>query len=208
MNINQNIPGWNGFEILEQLAKFAAEVPENGAILELGALFGRSTYALGWNKQVNVALHVIDCWDTIYLSDHEGKYIHDNKGGEIEKQMIIDRFKSDPNRLDSADYYNLWKEWTSGISNLFSYKNHTSIDNKNFPMMDLIFHDAGHSYEDVYNDLVHWFPKLKSNGLIIVDDYDRIDFSDLCSAVDRFIEENNLSCEMITSRNILLRRAV
>lgn len=47
--------------------------------------------------------------------------------------------------------------------------------------------DAGHDYENVYNDLNHWWPKLKNNGILILDDYDNILFPELVQAVDQFI---------------------
>lgn len=34
-----------------------------------------------------------------------------------------------------------------------------------------IYIDAGHSYNDVYNDLIAWYPKLKSGGFLVGDDY-------------------------------------
>ena len=79
------------------------------------------------------------------------------------------------------------------------------MPNLEFPMIDFIFHDAGHDYENVYNDLYHWFPKLKQEGIIIIDDYDP-QFPELIKAVDEFVAEQNLHTEMVTHRNILLRR--
>jgi len=206
MKINKNIPGWNGTEILEIIATYASKIPENGNILELGALFGRSTYALGHNKHDSVSLHVIEIWPTIMLENHKAINFHDNTCGSEEKQMIAEKIKKDPDRLESSDFFELWKKWSEGIVNLHPYKSFTSLPNINFPMMDLIFHDAGHSYEDVYSDLNHWFPKLKDDGVIIVDDYERVHFPDLCRAVDQFIVEKRLSYEMVTPRNILLKK--
>lgn len=36
---------------------------------------------------------------------------------------------------------------------------------------DFIYIDAGHSYSDVMSDIVAWWPKLKSGGMISGDDY-------------------------------------
>lgn len=206
MKINLNIPGWNNIEILQVLGQYAAQVPDSGNILELGALFGRSTYVLGHNKKPSVKLNVIEIWPTIYLENHKQTNFHDDKCGEQEGKLLLSRIKSDPDRLESNDFYSLWKIYTQGIPNLYGHKTFTNIPSQDFPMMDLIFHDAGHSYEDVYNDLNHWFPRLKHDGVIIIDDYDRIGFPDLCRAVDQFIGEQNLSYELVTRRNILLKR--
>jgi hypothetical protein len=34
-----------------------------------------------------------------------------------------------------------------------------------------IYIDAGHSYNNVYNDLLSWYPKLKNGGFLVGDDY-------------------------------------
>ncbi len=136
----------------------------------------------------------IDIWPTLLYEHHTQTWFHDKTGGVDEIQMINDLIKSNPDRLDGEDFYSLWKTYTLGI------------DNTNFPMYDLIVHDAAHDYDGVYADLVHWFPKLKSTGVMIIDDYD-IQFSGLMQAVDRYVRENSLIIEMVTTRNILLKRA-
>lgn len=208
MIINEKIPGWNNTEILRKLAEFSANVPENGAILELGGLFGRSTYALGHNKKNSVKLFTIDIWPTIYLDNHREIYFHDKRAGADETELITERLKNDPERLDGKDFHELWKLYTAGIDNLVGIKDYTTLDNKDFPMFDFIFHDAGHDFHNVYNDLVHWFPKLKDDGIIIIDDYESTNFPEVIKAVDIFVKNNNLQTEMVTHRNILLRRKI
>ena len=204
--INNNIPGWNGRQILNILAELSHLVPENGRILELGALFGRSTYALGHNKKPSVELHVVEIWPTILLSNHTEVNYHDSHCGEDELRLLESKIKQNPGRLEGQDFYELWKYWTQGIPNLHSVRGFTTAPNDHYPDFDFIFHDAGHSYDDVYNDLDHWLPKLKPDGIIVIDDYDRGSFSGLCDAVDKFVEENNLQTQMVTGRNILLKR--
>lgn len=204
--INTSIPGWNGSEILYKLAEYASKVPENGHILELGALFGRSTYALGHNKHESVRLYVFELWPTLFLDNHKVIDYHDGRCSMEYLTMIKSKYKSDPDRLEGDDFYKLWQHFTSEIPNLHSYIGRTTDPNDNYPMMDLIFHDAGHTAKDLQEDLSHWLPKLKPDGIIIIDDYERFNFSDLCDGVDSFVSEHNLSTEMVTGRNILLRR--
>lgn len=205
-NLNQNIPGWNGIEILTVLAEHATYVPENGNILELGALFGRSTYALGHNKKQSVNLYVIDIWDTLYLEHFDNSSMHDNTCPESEIDRITNKIKKNPDRIDGNDFFDLWKHYTSGISNLRGIKGKSLMDNSEFPTFDLIIHDAGHSYDDVYGDLHHWIHKLKPAGAIIVDDYDDKLFPGCALAVNKVIADLNLKYEMVTDRNILLKR--
>lgn len=208
MKINTKIPGWNGEGILKILAEYAASVPENGHILELGALFGRSTYAIGHNKKESVSLTSIDIWPTINFKNHTTVWFHDNKVGEEELSILQSKVKEDPEgskSIPGRDFYELWMEYTRGIPNLKGIRNRTSIKNDDFPMCDFIFHDAAHDYENVYADLVHWFPKLKDNCVMIIDDYEP-QFPGVIRAVDQYVQENGLITEMVTGRNILLKR--
>lgn len=205
--LNMNIPGWNREEILNVIAKYASEVSENGHILEMGALFGRTSYVLGNNKKESVKLTVIDIWPTLlldYFTDHP---LHDNLGGHHEISMINALKKTEPNRIDSNDHYTLWKLFTAGMPNVTSIQASTDIDNADFPMYDLIIHDADHSYPQVYKDLKHWFPKLKENGVMIIDDYEP-QFPGVIESVDQFVKENSLVSEMVTKRNILIRKGI
>lgn len=204
--INMDIPGWNGLQILTEIAKTSSMVPEHGNILELGALFGRTTYAIGHNKQNNVNLYVIDCWPDILYANHTEVWFHDKLCGEIENKKIEFFVKKNPDRIDGQNFYDLWQHFTAGISNLFSYRNRTLMPNDDFPMFDLIIHDAGHTYDDVYNDLTHWLPKLKDDGCIIVDDYENVHFPDLVKAVDEFALKHDLNKVMVTGRNVKLTR--
>lgn len=206
MKLNIKIPGWNNTHILEVLGRYASEVPENGHILELGALFGRSTYVLGHNKKPSVKLTTIDIWPTLLMEDFITEKYHDGLAGKEEFALILERIKQDPERLEGEDFYELWKEFNKDIPNLHGIRASTNLYNVPFPIVDIIFHDAGHSYEDVYNDLIHWFPKLKPGGVVILDDYEIIQFPGVIQAVDQFAAENNLQTEMVTNRNILLRR--
>lgn len=205
-NIDLNIPGWNGEEILKIISDYSSKVPSNGNILELGALFGRTTYAIGHNKLESVVLHSIDIWGTLEMKYFTQTYFHDKFCSQEATQLIDSRMKKNPDRLEGLDFFALWKYWTKGISNLIPYRSRTLLPNEHFPMMDIIIHDAGHSFEDVYNDLVHWFPKLLPEGIIIIDDYENVQFPGVVAAVDKFVNENKLKTEMVTYRNILLRR--
>lgn len=205
--VNMEIPGWNGLEILYELAKLAAKVPESGNILEMGALFGRTSYVLGHNKPADAKLFVIDCWPDIMLKDHEHEFLlHDRTCGDSERELLESFFKKDPDRLEGEDFHKLWSIFVESPPNTSSSRTLTSCSTDDYPMIDLMIHDAGHDYSSVYDDLVHWFPKLKQDGILVVDDYENEHFPDLVKAVDRFVEENNLKTEMLTPRNIIIRR--
>lgn len=39
------------------------------------------------------------------------------------------------------------------------------------PMLDAVYIDAGHTYEDVFSDLTAWAPRVKSTGVLMGHDY-------------------------------------
>ena len=38
------------------------------------------------------------------------------------------------------------------------------------PLLDLLFVDGGHTYDVVVEDLLHYLPRLRTGGLLVVDD--------------------------------------
>ena len=107
--------------------------------------------------------------------------------------------------IDGKDFFGLWSEFTKDLINHYGIKAHTNLNNDAFPMADLIYHDASHTHDGVYADLIHWFPKLKQNGVMIIDDYES-NWPGVITAVDQYVKENNLHSEMVTNRNIMIRR--
>jgi len=59
---------------------------------------------------------------------------------------------------------------------------------------DLIYIDAEHTTEAVYEDLLAWYPFVKGHGILCGDDWH---YSDVKVAVNRFALENNLRIEAI-----------
>lgn len=211
MKHNTNIPGWNNKEILNVIGKYAEAVPENGNILELGALFGRSTYTLGHNKKSSVKLYTLDFWPTINMANHTETNIHDSTIGTEEAALLQNSFVNIKGiaHLPGEVFYKLWDTFTVGIENKIGLRSNTQVnDTTLFPMFNLIFHDASHEYEGVYKDLVLWFPRLLTDGVLIVDDYEPVQFPGVVQAVDQYVQENDLIKEMVTNRNVLLRRKV
>lgn len=201
---NINIPGWNEIQFLDILAATSAAVPENGVIIELGALFGRSTYTIGHNKKPSVMLLTLDVWPTMKMGDvFPVTYVNTS----TEQYQLDSALLGNPATLHSDYFFGLWSRFTNDIVNKQGIRaNVTNVPLTTFPMADLIFHDAGHGYDEVYVDLTRWLTKLKPEGIIIVDDYDTNTFPGVVQAVDQVIAENNLVSEMVTNRNILLRR--
>jgi hypothetical protein len=60
---NLEIPGFMLEQELNQIEKWASEVPENGVIMEVGSFYGRSAYA--WAKSCHPSVNVY-CVDPFY----------------------------------------------------------------------------------------------------------------------------------------------
>jgi len=58
--------------------------------------------------------------------------------------------------------------------------------------LDFVFIDALHTDEGVTADLNHWFPKVRTGGMISGHDYNHSNFPGVSNAVNRFASSNNL----------------
>ena len=66
--------------------------------------------------------------------------------------------------------------------------------------IDFVFLDGGHNYETVLNDLKCCNEVVKNNGIILCDDYDLSFAPGVKKAVDEFVLENNLDCQIICNK--------
>ncbi len=64
---------------------------------------------------------------------------------------------------------------------------------------DLIYIDASHEADDVYADIMQYWQLLKPNGVMIGDDYADINHIGVTAAVNKFVQERNLTLK--TARN-------
>ena len=137
------------------LMRFAAKVPENGKIVEVGVYKGLSTYftvkALKENDKNNVKVYAVD---TFKGSDvHQN--IEDVKQGRL-KSIFIDNM----NKYKCSEYVETIENDSVSAAKEFE-------DN----FFDQIFIDADHSYESVRDDLAAWWSKLKSGGVMLGHDF-------------------------------------
>ena len=63
--------------------------------------------------------------------------------------------------------------------------------------IDYVFLDGGHAYETVKNDLECCIEVVQSNGTIMCDDYNFGHLPDVKKAIDEFVKNNNLKCEIL-----------
>jgi|SRR5580700_683848 predicted O-methyltransferase YrrM len=67
---------------------------------------------------------------------------------------------------------------------------------------DFVYIDAGHEEEDVYDDLIHWWPLVTPGGIMAGDDFDLAWVGVVC-AVNRFAKKRGLTIRTIDSKWML-----
>ena len=155
-----DIDGWMGFGDLTFLYE-QAKTHKN--ILELGSWKGRSTHALlSGNLRTGGTVIAVD---TFQGSQDPGDATHDL----AKKENIYDTF-----RQNVGMFKNLQVKKMRGD---------VAVTHTEDGSMDMIFIDAGHTYEEVKEDIELWRPKVKSGGLLCGDGYN-IAWPGLCKAVD------------------------
>mgnify|MGYP000583580017 CR=1 FL=1 len=75
--------------------------------------------------------------------------------------------------------------------------------NKVYP--DLIYLDASHEEEEVYQDMTNYFPILNSGGIIFGDDFSE-NWQGLKSSVTKFAAENHLKLDIIENNYWVLNK--
>jgi predicted O-methyltransferase YrrM len=112
----------------------------------------------------------------------------------------VDHWLGSPNEDNSPfDIDNLYRQFLSNVI-------HEHLTDKIIPVRmfseqaakslkivpDLVYIDATHEYNEVYDDIVRWFPFVKGHGVLCGDDYYWGYEASVKRAVDRFAVENNL----------------
>lgn len=149
--------------------------------LEVGSWKGRSVSFLAVeikNSNKNIHIHCVDTWAG--SSDH-----HDY--ATLNADSIYHEFLSN---IDT-------------VKDIITPIKLTSMEAVQvFPdeYFDFIFIDASHQYTDVMNDLIAWYPKVKTNGVFAGHDYGTWD--GVTQAVNEWSELNNLQV-IVDPRNIV-----
>jgi hypothetical protein len=150
----QSIEGW--FNMEKQYLELLNHCPDGGTFVELGCFKGKSTSFIVTeiiNQKRDVSFYAVDSFEGSTNSNDKNE-VEAYKGiSDIEKDFI-------------ANTKHLYKYF-------FTYKelSHEAADNFNDGDVDVLFIDAGHSYEAVKKDIEAWLPKMKPNGIIAGHDY-------------------------------------
>lgn len=89
-----------------------------------------------------------------------------------------------------TNFIDKMKHTKKGAFTFFRQFSSDAVDN--IPEVDFVFIDGNHAYEYVKNDILNYWPKVKTGGFLGGHDY--IDgHKEVRRAVDEFVEDQNLT---------------
>jgi hypothetical protein len=65
-----------------------------------------------------------------------------------------------------------------------------------FEELDFVYIDAAHSYQSCMNDIVSWYPKVRTGGILAGHDYQNDNFG-VKRAVDEFVAGHSIDLNVI-----------
>ncbi len=164
MPYNTKIPGQVSEFQLRAIEVVASLIPSGGRVVEVGSLFGRSSWA--WAKSVDptVTVHCIDPWEK-----NLGVRAMERRLGITYGLDSFLRFTKDCPNIEAHQGYSPkdFSDWTSEV--------------------DLYYEDAVHTDPMLARNLDFWTEKLRPTGIICGDDY-RPRFPDVMAGAERLAE--------------------
>lgn len=173
--INPDIPGQMSEEELAFIARLAKRVPVGGRVLELGSLFGRSSWTWAKNVDQTATIFCVDPWkNESWIAALEKQY------GTI---YSIDTFHK-----NTAEFTN--------IVALPGYSPNDLTD-WNLPL-DVYFDDSVHTNPTFRENLDFWISHVKPGGILCGHDYSP-QFPDIVSEVQALVVRLGARFEVVGS---------
>jgi hypothetical protein len=166
----------NWFTFPTLYSNFVKILNNQETIVEIGSYKGQSTVYMAVeiansNKKIN--FYAIDTWE-----------------GSKEN-----RDKFSPHFTYNID--KLYDIYLNNISSVNNYINNIKMESIKASLLfedesiDIVFIDACHEYECVYEDIMAWLPKVKNKGILAGHDYNH-GWPGVNKAVDEILGKNNI----------------
>ena len=145
--------GWFYGLDIEEYRRLVEDIPDGGAMAELGCALGRSICSVAdIIKRKNLKVTIVD---TFVGTAGEGTY---NAGEKYRNQ-----FEYNIKRFDIDSNVTILEGLTTDVVKTVPDKT-----------LDLVFIDADHSYDAIKQDIKDWLPKVKEHGTISGHDYGNV----------------------------------
>jgi cephalosporin hydroxylase len=147
--------GENWFTYPNLYSRFVRELPSGSKIVEVGCWKGKSIAYLAVeivNSKKDIKVDGVDTWT-----------------GSLDEE-----YHQNDTYVKTKTLYQLFLSNISSVSHIVNPVRMASVDAaKQYDdnSLDVVFIDAGHSYEDVKADIAAWMPKVKHGGYLSGHDY-------------------------------------
>lgn len=152
----QFLDGWFNMEV--QYSYLLESTPDGGIFVELGSWKGKSTSYIVTemiNNNRDVKFFTVDTFEGVLDGTDSSENIAYTAYNLDE---IYDIFQENTRHL--KDYFTVIRSESDKAASQFKDES-----------VDVIFIDAGHSYEAVKADLKAWYPKMKKNSIMAGHDF-------------------------------------
>jgi len=174
-----SIPGDSDVGKLRALCDIARLLP-SGDLLEVGCLYGRSAFALGYlaSQYTLGSMICVDPWNTAELTDQgvDAAIINTELANtDIDSEKIFRVFLNASALLDNVGYIRNTSEKAAGEYEAAIRSGALrSPELGSIPVsgqLSLLHVDANHRYDHVQRDVELWSPYLVEGGWLLLDDY-------------------------------------
>lgn len=149
--INTDIPYTMTIEGMRYLGELARSVPEDGLIVEIGPLFGASTWVLAKNSKPSVRIVSVDTWEpAAWIDKIEAKF----PGCKPFGLEAFAHYVSDCDNVEAK------QGWSPAI-----------VKDMNLDNINLFFDDATHGDPGFSESLAYYVPRVVEGGIVCGDDY-------------------------------------
>ena len=160
VELNLSIPGQMDATELDRLARLAHEVAPNGCIVEVGSLFGQSSWSLAKNTPANATVYCLDPWVR-------------------EPWMPIEE------RAGQGLYLETFRKNTDGLSNIIPLRGYSPREFVGWQRtIDLLFLGTARANPGLHYNLTFWAGFVRPGGWICGHAYCN-EFPDVKTEVDR-----------------------
>lgn len=150
-----SLPGPQWFSAADIYRDAVLEASDGSTFVEVGSWKGRSTCCMCVeiaNSDKRINFFAVDTWQ-----GSAGEYLH-QIDRDFKAKTVFEAFER--NISSVAQYVKPMRMKSVEAAGHFCDES-----------IDFLYLDAGHYYSDVHADLVSWYPKVKSGGVICGDDW-------------------------------------